>query len=293
MLHLQNERRTLKFILFYLDGPVSASEGEEDEENEFYDALGGEGGSSPQEGGSFTLSIPTHRRNSSDSSDEQDGSRGTQKVVVVRAKTDDAKIEEVKPTIEPQVGKTVAGSTGKRQRRTRVPDKPNYPLNLWSIMKNCIGKDLSKIPMPVNFNEPLSMLQRLTEDYEYADILDVAAKCTDACEQLAYVAAFTISAYSTTSNRTGKPFNPLLGETYECDRTDDLGWRSVSEQVSHHPPMVAQFCEGKQWKCWQEFTMTSKFRGKYLQVKTVAICIVATIFTRIVLTRLYRWVQPR
>jgi len=39
-------------------------------------------------------------------------------------------------------------------------------------MKNCIGKDLSKIPMPVNFSEPLSMLQRLTEDYEYANILD-------------------------------------------------------------------------------------------------------------------------
>lgn len=47
-----------------------------------------------------------------------------------------------------------------RKRRTRVSEKPNYPLNLWSIMKNCIGKELSKIPMPVNFNEPLSMLQR-------------------------------------------------------------------------------------------------------------------------------------
>lgn len=48
-----------------------------------------------------------------------------------------------------------------RQRRNTVTNKPNYPLNLWSIMKNCIGKELSKIPMPVNFNEPLSMLQRL------------------------------------------------------------------------------------------------------------------------------------
>lgn len=64
------------------------------------------------------------------------------------------------------------GEGRKRKRRTRVPDKPDYPLNLWSIMKNCIGKDLSKIPMPVNFSEPLSMLQRLTEDYEYAEILD-------------------------------------------------------------------------------------------------------------------------
>jgi hypothetical protein len=133
-------------------------------------------------------------------------------------------------------------------------------------MKNCIGKELSKIPMPVNFSEPLSMLQRLTEDYEYAEILDEAALCGDACEQMAYVAAFTVSSYASTSNRTGKPFNPLLGETYECDRMSDLGWRAVSEQVSHHPPMLAQYCEGREWRCWQEFTMASKFRGKYLQV---------------------------
>lgn len=45
-------------------------------------------------------------------------------------------------------------------RRTRIPNKPNYPLSLWSLLKNCIGKDLSKIALPVNFSEPLSMLQR-------------------------------------------------------------------------------------------------------------------------------------
>lgn len=37
----------------------------------------------------------------------------------------------------------------KKEKRTRIPYKPNYSLNLWSIMKNCIGKELSKIPMPV------------------------------------------------------------------------------------------------------------------------------------------------
>lgn len=170
------------------------------------------------------------------------------------------------PGPRPYVGPVARQANGKRVRRTRVPNKPNYPLNLWSIMKNCIGKELSKIPMPVNFNEPLSMLQRLTEDYEYASILDQAAEIEDECEQLAYVAAFTVSAYATTANRTGKPFNPLLGETFECDRTEDLGWRCIAEQVSHHPPMAAIHCEGRQWVCWQEFTMTSKFRGKYLQV---------------------------
>ncbi|XP_022252408.1 oxysterol-binding protein 1-like [Limulus polyphemus] len=155
---------------------------------------------------------------------------------------------------------------GKRKRRTSIPERPNYSLSLWSIMKNCIGKELTKIPMPVNFNEPLSTLQRLTEEYEYSELLDKAAKMEDSYEQMAYVAAYTISSYATTSNRSGKPFNPLLGETYECDRTDDYGWRCFTEQVSHHPPMLAQHCEGKGWTCWQEFSMSSKFRGKYLQI---------------------------
>lgn len=76
------------------------------------------------------------------------------------------------------------------------------------------------------------MLQRLTEELEYSEILDQAALCEDSCEQLAYVAAFTVSAYATTLFRTGKPFNPLLGETFEFDRTEDFGWRSLAEQVS-------------------------------------------------------------
>ncbi|EDV94495.1 oxysterol-binding protein 1 [Drosophila grimshawi] len=165
---------------------------------------------------------------------------------------------------------TAAGNESThRSRRSRVPDKPNYPINLWSLMKNCIGKDLSKIPMPVNFNEPISMLQRLVEDYEYSEILDTAAACTDECEQLAHLAAFTVSAYATAASRINKPFNPLLGETYECDRTDDLGWRCLAEQVSHHPPVSALHCESKEWITWQEFSMTSKFRGKSLQVNPV------------------------
>uniref|UniRef100_A0A8C9XBK8 Oxysterol-binding protein n=1 Tax=Sander lucioperca TaxID=283035 RepID=A0A8C9XBK8_SANLU len=154
-----------------------------------------------------------------------------------------------------------------RQRRTRIPDKPNYYLNLWSIMKNCIGKELSKIPMPVNFNEPLSMLQRLSEDLEYYELLDKAAKCQSSLEQMCYVAAFTISSYSTTVHRTGKPFNPLLGETFELDRLRDCGYRSLCEQVSHHPPAAAHHAVSeKGWTLRQEITLASKFRGKYLSI---------------------------
>jgi hypothetical protein len=70
-------------------------------------------------------------------------------------------------------------SLAHRTRRRTIPPKPNHGLSLWSIMRNCIGKELSKIPMPVNFNEPLSFLQRITEDLEYAKmLLDRAAQKT-------------------------------------------------------------------------------------------------------------------
>ncbi|EGT34864.1 hypothetical protein CAEBREN_14266 [Caenorhabditis brenneri] len=152
-----------------------------------------------------------------------------------------------------------------RQRRTTVPERPDLPINLWSIMKNCIGKELSKIPMPVNFSEPISVLQRVTEDLEYADLLETGSKLST-LEQMCYVAAYAASNYSTTGHRTNKPFNPLLGETYEFDRMEDLGWRSVTEQVSHHPPAAAHHAEGRGWTMYQDFTMTSRFRGKYLSV---------------------------
>ncbi|XP_052738979.1 oxysterol-binding protein 1 [Bicyclus anynana] len=269
-------------------GNGSGQGNETDEENEFFDAMEEGVSSAMEDKTSFVIKVPVNRKNkvkSGESSDESEGETltETQQVIFVEDKeraesamggadaatasklTDNKEKQEI--VIWPHVSEATSSTVDGHPRRTRVPDKPNYPLSLWSIMKNCIGKELSKIPIPVNFSEPLSMLQRLVEDYEYSSILDQAAQFTDPAQQLAYVAAFTVSSYATTACRTTKPFNPLLGETYECDRMTDLGWRAISEQVSHHPPMVAQFCEGVAgWQCWQEFTMTTKFRGKYLQV---------------------------
>ena len=89
--------------------------------------------------------------------------------------------------------------------------------------------------LQVNFNEPLSMLQRLTEDLEYHRLLDAAARCGSAVEQMCLVAAFSVSSYSTTVHRIAKPFNPMLGETFELDRLDDMGLRSLCEQVRPTP----------------------------------------------------------
>lgn len=35
--------------------------------------------------------------------------------------------------------------------------------------------------------------------------------------------------------------------------------------------MLAQYCTGRNWLCWREFALSSKFRGKYLQVNPLDI----------------------
>lgn len=53
-----------------------------------------------------------------------------------------------------------------------------------------------------------------------------------------YIATFVVSSYAFSYYRTGgKPFNPILGETYECDRPDK-GFQFVAEQVGVNPESV-------------------------------------------------------
>lgn len=68
----------------------------------------------------------------------------------------------------------------------RLPAKmiSHENVTLWSIVKNCIGKDLSKIAMPIVFNEPLSFLQRVTENGEYMDLLELADASDDPIERM-------------------------------------------------------------------------------------------------------------
>ncbi|KAJ8401990.1 hypothetical protein AAFF_G00372250 [Aldrovandia affinis] len=35
------------------------------------------------------------------------------------------------------------------RRRRQIPEKPNHTLGLWNVIKNCLGKELSKTPVPV------------------------------------------------------------------------------------------------------------------------------------------------
>ena len=150
-----------------------------------------------------------------------------------------------------------------RRRELPVIKTETEGVNLWNLLCKNIGKDLSKISMPVTLNEPLSTLQWLCEELEYSDLVDKAVSSFTPLERMSWVAAFAISGYSSTRARY-KPFNPLLGETYECVRKDK-GFRFVGEQVSHHPPVSCVHATGIGWSWSQTLRIRSKFWGKSME----------------------------
>lgn len=62
------------------------------------------------------------------------------------------------------------------ERRKKLPDpvEKEKGVSLWSMIKDNVGKDLTRVCLPVYFNEPISTLQKCFEDLEYSYLLDRA-----------------------------------------------------------------------------------------------------------------------
>ncbi|KAI1887138.1 hypothetical protein AGOR_G00203040 [Albula goreensis] len=165
----------------------------------------------------------------------------------------------------PNMPSAVPTDTGRRTTLP-APGPDNSHIGLMTILYNNIGKDLSRVSMPIPLNEPVSLLQRLCEELEYSDLLDTASRTEDPYQRMVYIAAFAISGYATARFRNRyKPFNPILGETFECVR-EDRGFRYISEQVCHHPPISACHADSENFSFWQDQRWKNKFWGKSLEI---------------------------
>ena len=128
------------------------------------------------------------------------------------------------------------------RRRTSLPSRApgSLPITLGVVVRA-----LRENSLPLELFEPLGSLQRLAEQMEYSELLDRAVAESSEVRRLALVTGYVVSSYSSSVVRTGKPFNPMLGESFALDRWDDSGWRFVSEQVSHSPDISACHAEGR------------------------------------------------
>lgn len=113
---------------------------------------------------------------------------------------------------------------------------PTKKPNILKIISAVAGQDLSKVSMPCFLNEPTSAVQRLSVTLAHASLLEKASQSSDVFERMAYCLGLAYANFIENMERTKKPFNSLLGETYELINENG---RCISEQVSHHPPITA------------------------------------------------------
>ena len=237
--------------------------------DEFFDAEGGDGSKSN------LLAIrrdsgETERRPDDEMSDSgsESSSEHEAAAVIERARFS---LDQA-PTLFPAKPTSLAPLPLEPVKRRTVIEAPKVqPPSLIAFLRKNVGKDLSTIAMPVSSNEPTSALQRLAEQLEYSELLDAAAAASaETGERLVYMATFAISAFS--NNRVKerairKPFNPMLGETYELVR-EDKGFRFIAEKVVHRPVRMACQAEAKEWTFVQSPTPVQKFWGKSAELNT-------------------------
>ena len=158
-------------------------------------------------------------------------------------------------------------------RRTAIPPPSVTPPSLIGFLRKNVGKDLSTISMPVSANEPISLLQKSAEALEYSSLLDTAASPTtsDPTLRLLHVIAFALSPLSSfriKDRSIRKPFNPMLGETYELVR-EDKGFRFLAEKVSHRPMRLAYQADSERgWSLVQSPAPSQKFWGKSAELNS-------------------------
>lgn len=150
-------------------------------------------------------------------------------------------------------------------RRDDIKTAASMPPSLFSFLRKNVGKDLSSVAMPVTSNEPLTILQTITESFEYASLL---SNLKNEPVPLIPVTAFAISYLSSYRDKTRtirKPFNPLLGETFELV-DENNNFRLITEKVSHKPQIFAFHADHKDWECTYTVTPVQKFWGKSVEL---------------------------
>ena len=142
------------------------------------------------------------------------------------------------------------------EKRNELPHKIICPKN---IIKEMVTNMTKRLPSPVYFNEPISMSQKQCEKFKYMDLLIKAGKENNKEMQMCYIAAFLIGELFLNLGRTLKPFNPIIGETFEFF-DNEKNFRYYAEQVKHNPQITAYIAETPEFAYYGDTLNTTSFK---------------------------------
>ena len=116
-----------------------------------------------------------------------------------------------------------------------------------------------RVPAPVYFNEPISMCQKECEKFYYLDLLTKASNEKNKSLQLGYISAFIIGELFLYLGRNLKPFNPIIGETFEYF-DNKKKFRYYSEQICHNPQITAFIGETTDFALYGDTENSTSFK---------------------------------
>ncbi|XP_057684031.1 oxysterol-binding protein-related protein 10 [Corythoichthys intestinalis] len=177
-----------------------------------------------------------------------------------------------------------------------LDDQRSVILHLLSQLK--LGMDLTRVVLPTFILEKRSLLEMYANFMAHPDLfLSVTAGVTAEDRIVRFVEYYLTSFHEGRRGAVAKkPYNPVLGETFHCswevprDKIKPSGRanqgsnkqaedapggcyrvRFVAEQVSHHPPVSAFYCECRERRvCVNAHVWTkSKFMGMSIGVSMV------------------------
>ncbi|XP_040264454.1 oxysterol-binding protein-related protein 9 isoform X4 [Bufo bufo] len=156
-----------------------------------------------------------------------------------------------------------------------------------------LGMDLTKVVLPTFILERRSLLEMYADFFAHPDLFVSIGDHKDPKDRMVQVVRWYLSAFH--AGRKGsvakKPYNPILGEVFQChwdlpgQENEDseqvsegpIPWASknnvtfVAEQVSHHPPISAFYaeCYSKRIQFNAHIWTKSKFLGMSIGVHNI------------------------
>ena len=118
------------------------------------------------------------------------------------------------------------------------------------------GRGIVGVSLPIRVFEPRSTIERIVDWWAYIPLYihkAVAAKTIK--ERMKVIVTLTFSSLHASMSQW-KPFNPILGETYEGSFVD--GSKIYCEHISHHPPITAFYVKGDGYKFYGSFEYLAK-----------------------------------
>ncbi|XP_044156424.1 oxysterol-binding protein-related protein 9 isoform X2 [Bufo gargarizans] len=156
-----------------------------------------------------------------------------------------------------------------------------------------LGMDLTKVVLPTFILERRSLLEMYADFFAHPDLFVSIGDHKDPKDRMVQVVRWYLSAFH--AGRKGsvakKPYNPILGEVFQChwdlpgQENEDseqvsegpIPWASknnvtfLAEQVSHHPPISAFYaeCYNKRIQFNAHIWTKSKFLGMSIGVHNI------------------------